>query len=124
MKIARSLIVAGAVVLFLTALLHGSGYFKVAAVIESSGMLPLVVHGFKALWFMWSFHLILLSAIFIAVSRTSKAKPLVLLCTLIPAGDTLLMFHFVGMFIGTISVAIATLLFLAGGLLLPPTSQT
>ena len=119
MKIARWLIVAGSVVMFLTALLHGSGYVQVSRVVEKSAMKPFLVGGFKALWLMFSIHLLVLSAVFIVASQTPKGKRLVLLCTLIPAFDTILLFHFVGVFIGTIALAVATLLFLAGWFLLP-----
>lgn len=119
MKIARWLIVAGSVVLFLTALLHGSGYLQVSRVLETSGMKPFLTGGFKALWLMFSIHALVLGAVFIAASRIPKGRELVLLCTLIPACDTILLFHFVGVFIGTIALAVATLLFFAGGLLLP-----
>jgi len=118
-KIARWLIVAGSVVLFLTALLHGSGYVQVSRVVEKSAMKPFLVGGFKALWLMFSIHLLVLSAVFIVASQTPKGKRLVLLCTLIPAFDTILLFHFVGVFIGTIALAVATLLLLAGWFLLP-----
>ena len=119
MKIARWLIVAGSAVLFLTALLHGSGYVQVSRVVEKSAMKPFLVGGFKALWLMFSIHLLVLSAVFIVASQTPKGRRLVLLCTLIPAFDTILLFHFVGVFIGTIALAVATLLFLAGWFLLP-----
>jgi len=118
-KIARWLIVAGSVVMFLTALLHGSGYVQVSRVVEKSAMKPFLVGGFKALWLMFSIHLLVLSAVFIVASQTPKGKRLVLLCTLIPAFDTILLFHFVGVFIGTIALAVATLLLLAGWFLLP-----
>jgi hypothetical protein len=50
-----------------------------------------------------------------------RANPahLVLLCALIPVADTLLMFRFLGVFVGTISILSAALLFLIGGALLP-----
>jgi len=118
-KIARWLIVAGSAVLFLTALLHGSGYVQVSPWVEKSAMTPFLVGGFKALWLMFSIHLLVLSAAFIVASQTPKGKRLVLLCTLIPAFDTILLFHFVGVFIGTVALAVATLLFLAGWFLLP-----
>jgi hypothetical protein len=123
-KIGRWLIVAGSVVLFLTALLHGSGYLQVSRVLETSDMKPFLTGGFKALWLMFSIHLLVLSAIFIVAGLTPKGRRLVLLCTLIPACDTTLLFHFVGVFIGTIALAVATLLFLAGGLLLPQGEAT
>jgi len=118
-RIARWLIVAGSLVLFLTALLHGSGYAEISRVVEKSDMKPFLIGGFKALWLMFSIHLLVLSAIFIVTSQTPKGRRLVLLCTLIPAFDTMLLFHFVGVFIGTVALAVATLLFLVGGFLLP-----
>ncbi len=123
-KIARWLIVAGSVVLFLTALLHGFGYLQVSRVLETSDMKPFLTGGFKALWLMFSIHVLILGAAFIAASRIPEGRGLVLLCTLIPACDTTLLFHFVGVFIGTIALALATLLFLAGGLLLPQGEAT
>ena len=119
MKIARWLIVAGSLVLFLTALLHGSGYAEISRVVEKSDMKSFLIDVFKALWLMFSIHLLVLSAIFILASRTPKGRRLVLLCTLIPAFDTMLLFHFVGVFIGTVALTVATLLFLVGGFLLP-----
>jgi hypothetical protein len=118
-KVGRWLIVAGSVVLLLSALFHGSGYAKVTGAVAKSDAAPQLVAAFKALWLMFSFHLVVLSAVFVVASRTAKAKRLVLLCTLIPASDTILLFHFAGVFIGTIALAVATLLFLAGGFLLP-----
>ena len=119
MKIARWLIVAGGLVLFLTALLHGSGYAEISRVVEKSDMKSFLIDVFKALWLMFSIHLLVLSAIFIVASQTPKSRRLVLLCTLIPAFDTMLLFHFVGVFIGTVALAVVTLLFLVGGFLLP-----
>lgn len=123
MRIARWLVLAGSVVLFLTALVHGSGYASLSGAIEQSGAKPLVVSAFKALWLMFSFHLIVLSAVFIAASRSPRGRRLVLLCSLIPLSDTALLFHFLGVFIGTLAVALATVLFLIGGYLLPPSVQ-
>jgi len=118
-KIARWLIVAGSLVLFLTALLHGSGYAEISRAVEKSDMKSFLIDVFKALWLMFSIHLLVLSAIFIVASQTPKGRRLVLLCTLIPAFDTMLLFHFLGVFIGTVALAVATLLFLVGGFLLP-----
>jgi hypothetical protein len=89
-----------------------------------SGMIPFVTGGLTALWLMFSVHLVVLSAVFIAASLAPNGKRLVLLCTLIPACDTILLFHFVGVFIGTAALAVATLLFLAGGFLLPGGEKT
>ncbi len=116
---ARWLIVAGSVVLFLTALLHGSGYVQISSALENSAMKPFLIGGLKALWLVFSVHLVVLGAVFIVASQAPKGRGLVLLCTLIPACDTILLFHFVGVLIGTIALTVATLLFFAGGILLP-----
>lgn len=124
MKTARGLIVAGSAILFLTALLHGSGYTKLSAEIAQSNASPLVVSAFKALWLVFSAHLIVLSLIFVAASRIPGGKTIVLIGLLIPAFDVVLLSHFMGLaFIGTIAVALAGVLILAGGLMLPSGSQ-
>ena len=118
-KVARWLILAGSVVLLATAVLHGSGFRKVSLMIAKSGLSPLAADALKALWLMFSIHLAVLSVVFVVASRTLAAKRLVLLCALIPVADTLLMFRFLGVFVGTISILSAALLFLIGGALLP-----
>jgi len=111
------------VILFATALLHGWGYPKLSAEIAGSNAKPLVVSTFKALWLVFSAHLIVLSLIFVAASRIPGGKRIVLVGLLIPAFDVVLLFHFLGLFVGTIAVALAGVLLLAGGLMLPNGSQ-
>jgi hypothetical protein len=123
-KTARGLIIAASVILFATALLHGWGYPKVSAEIAGSNARPLLVSAFKALWLVYSAHLIVLSLIFVAASRTPGGKRIVLIGLLIPALEVVLLFHFLGLFVGTIAVALAGVLLLAGGLMLPNGSQT
>ena len=119
MRVGRWLILAGSVVLFATAVLHGSGFGHVSGMIAKSGLSPLGADAFKALWLMFSIHLAILSVVFVVASRTHAARRLVLLCALIPVADTVLMLHFLGVFVGTISILSAAVLFLIGGLLLP-----
>ena len=123
MKTARGLIIAASVILFATALLHGWGYPKLSAEIAGSNARPLVVSAFKALWLVFSAHLIVLSLIFVAASRIPGGKRIVLVGLLIPAFDVVLLFHFLGLFVGTIAVSLAGVLLLAGGLMLPNGSQ-
>ena len=120
MKTARGLIIAASVILFATALLHGWGYPKLSAEIAGSNAKPLVVSTFKALWLVFSAHLIVLSLIFVTASRIPGGRRIVLIGLLIPVFDVVLLSHFLGLlFIGTIAVALAGLLLLAGGLMLP-----
>jgi len=122
-KAARGLIIAASVILFVTALLHGSGYPKMSAEMAGSNARPVVASAFKALWLVFSAHLIVLSLIFVAASRIPGGKRIVLIGLLIPAFDVALLFHFLGLFVGTIAVALAGVLLLAGGLMLPNGSQ-
>ena len=123
MRAGRWLVVLGSLTLFCAALLHGSGYASVTHALEKSSASPLFVSSFKALWLMVSFHFVILSLAFVVGSRMARGRQLVLLCALIPAADTLLLFRFIGVFVGTILLAIATLLFLGGGFLLANGSQ-
>ena len=54
-----------------------------------------------------------------ALRRMDEGPKLTAFCALIPVADTLLMFRFLGVFVGTISILSAALLFLIGGALLP-----
>ena len=119
MKTGQWLVLAGSFILLLTALVHGLGYSQVPGALAPSGGNRLSVVAFKALWLMFSTHLALLSAVFVVASRVREGKWVILVCMLIPASDTVLLFHFVGVFIGTILLAIATLCFIVGGILIP-----
>jgi len=119
MKRAQYLIIAGSIMLFCTAFLHASGYSGVANAIAATGAKPFLVSAVKGLWLMFSAHLIILSLVFVVASRNSGGKWTVLACTLMPVFDTLLLLRFVGVFPGSILLAIATVLFLIGGLLFP-----
>lgn len=123
MKTARWLIIAASVILFATALFHASGYNSVARAIEASNAKPFLISAVKGLWLMFSIHLIILSLVLIALSRGLQAKRLVLLCALFPAADTAILLVFAGVFAGTIMLAVASLLLIAGGLLLPQASS-
>ncbi len=58
-------------------------------------------------------------SVIIWASRLPNGRGLVWLCTVIPAALSVLMFCFLGVFIGSIIFSIATLLLLVGGLMLP-----
>jgi len=79
MRIARSLVALGNLILFATALLHGSGYATLSGKMENSNVAPFLVSAFKAVWLMISAHLIVLSAVLVTASRTPIGKPVVLL---------------------------------------------
>jgi hypothetical protein len=61
---------------------------------------------------MFSLHLIIVSVLAFSSSRSASARELILLCSLIPLADTLLLLNFVGIFPGTILLTIVCLYFL------------
>lgn len=119
MRQARWLALVASVVLIATALFHASGYPAVARAMEASNARPPIVSVAKALWLMFSSHLIVLGLIVLAATRSSNGRQIILLCALMPAVDTALTLRFAGVFIGTISLAVATLLLLLAGLFFP-----
>jgi hypothetical protein len=66
---------------------------------------------------MFSAHLVVLGIVVVLASGMARARPVLLACALIPAVDTVLLFHFAGLFIGTVSLAVAAVLLVVGGML-------
>ena len=106
-------------ILFATALLHGSGFTSVSSEIATSNAPRVLVAAFRALWLSFSAHLIVLSAIVVVASRMPNGKIVILQVMVISVIDTGILLHFVGPFIGVYALASATVCLLAGGLLLP-----
>ena len=119
MKLARWLVILGTLFLLATALLHLYGYKFVMPVLAATNIPPELLRAVKALWLAMSAQLILLCLVIIQASRLPNGRRLVLLCTLIPAAVTILLYGCVGVFIGSIGLTIATALLAAGGLRLP-----
>ncbi|MFH1177201.1 MAG: hypothetical protein V1750_07320 [Acidobacteriota bacterium] len=116
-QLSRWLIIAAGVVLAGTAAFHATGYNSVSTAIQASGAKPFLVAAVKALWLMFSAHLILLSIVVILASGMPRARLVLLACAVIPAVDSVLLFHFAGLFVGTVSLAVAAILLVLGGLI-------
>lgn len=119
MKLGRCLVLAGSIVLFAGALLHLLGYSRVVPVLVGSGLNPTILGAFKAVWLAFSVQFLVLAPGLIWISRRFAARSLLLYLALIPVIDAVLMYHFVGLFIGTYMVAGGALLLLAGAWILP-----
>ena len=119
MKLARWLILLGSVVLFCGGLLHLIGYKFVIPLIANTGVDAKVVGAVKCVWLVFSVQLLILSPAFVWISRRPGARPLLLFLALIPLIDGILMYYFVGSFIGSNMVAAGTVLLLVGAWLLP-----
>jgi hypothetical protein len=96
--------------------LHTVGYIPLARQLAGSNLAPFWLAGVKGLWLVFSMHLAIVGALFIAAAIAPRvAGRLVLsIAGLVPAGDTLMLLAFVGVFIGTISLALVAVLVYAG----------
>ncbi len=115
----RWLTFTAAVVLLATAAVHGTGYASVSSSIVAVGAKPGLVAVVRALWLMFSAHLIILAIVVALASGVAGGRRVILACALIPAADTALLLRFVGLFVGTFALAGATVLLVLGGLLQP-----
>ncbi len=113
------LISAGCVILLGTAICHAAYYTSMARAMGASDVQPALTAGMKALWVVFSFHLTILGVLAFSASRCASARQLILLCSLMPLLDTLLLLKFLGMFPGIILLASVCLCFWAGAYLLP-----
>lgn len=108
----RMMLVGAAVILFVTALLHGSGFFQVGELLAETTIPEPWREGIRAVWVVYSVHLVLLAAIlaYAAIRRHAIAAPLLMLCGLFPALDAVLLLLYVGGFVGNGLLALAAVL--------------
>jgi len=118
-KSARLLILLGSIVLFLGGLAHALGYVKLFPMIAASNLRPDLVSALRCVWLVFSAHALLLSPALVWISRRPGTRSLLRYLMLIPLVDALLMYHFVGFFLGFYMLATATVLLTAGAWLMP-----
>jgi len=116
-RASRWLVAGAGILLVATAAVHAAGYPSVSSTMLASGLHPSVVAAVRALWLMFSVHLVLLAIVVILAAGVSGGRRVVLGCALIPAADTAVLLRFVGWFVGTFGLAAATVLLVLGGLL-------
>ncbi len=120
MKFGRCLVIAGGIILLVGGLMHGYGYKliepKFAAALSST---PQLLGVFQALWLAFAVEFILVGLIVLGVERLPVGRIPLLLCALIPGLTSILMFHYIGVFIGAEMNALASFCILVGSLLRP-----
>jgi hypothetical protein len=116
---ARWLILLGCIVLFCGAVMHLVGYHFLMPVIANAGLDGRVLGAIKSVWLAFSIQFLVLSPAMVWISRRPGARSLLFYVALIPMIDAILMYHFVGPFIGAHVIVGGTLLLLAGVWLLP-----
>jgi hypothetical protein len=120
-KVAGVLVLSGALLLIITAGLHlFGGYPYVLQALAGSGIKPTNAAVFKAMWVLFSSHLIIVSGVLILCSLRGGrlAGPVIILCGLIPVVDAAVLAWFVGSFVGNKLLAASGMSVLLGGVLL------
>jgi hypothetical protein len=119
MSLARWLILLGAIVLFCGAVAHSSGYAFFIPALAKNNLAPRLVNAARAVWLVFSLHMALLSIGIVWLSRLPGSRNLTLFFAMIPAIDSIVMYHFVGLFLGFYLVVTAAIFLLAGAWLMP-----
>ena len=123
--LSRILLAISAIVLLFGAWIHTSAFGRVSDAVAKSDLPPFLGKGFKTLWLQDSGLQIILAIVFgvLAIRPPAATRPIVLIIALIPTTTALLIYYFIGNFIGGhvfLAVAIAAIL---GGLLYPESGQ-
>jgi hypothetical protein len=120
MKLARLLVLLGSIVMFVGALLHMLGGLRgVFPVLAKAGIDPRVAGAIKCIWLVVSAHGVLLAPALVWISRRPGTRSLLLYLALIPIVNVVLMYHFIGFFIGFYIASTSALLLVAGAWLMP-----
>jgi len=108
----RGLLLAAALILAGTAILQFTAFQRAVAALHGAGLEESWGAAFTGLWVMFAAHLGLIAG-FLAVAALRARMAIdsgLLVCALILAADTALLGGFMGMFVGTLLVGIATAL--------------
>ncbi|HVP56447.1 MAG TPA: hypothetical protein VMU45_15755 [Candidatus Eisenbacteria bacterium] len=119
MSLARWLILLASIVLFAAGLLHVVGYLYVMPGLLKSGVDPKFLGAVKCVWLVFTVELAVLAPAFVGISRRPGMRSLLLYLALIPVIDAILMYYFVGSFIGSNMVGGGAVVLLVGAWLLP-----
>ncbi len=119
MTTARWLILLASIALFCAGCMHVVAYSFLTPVLAKAGLDPKILGALKAVWLVFSVELMVLAPAFVWISRRPGARSLLLFLSLIPVIDAVLMYYFVGPFIGDYLVTAGAVLLVAGAWLLP-----
>jgi len=121
----RFLLAFSAVLLAIGASIHTAAFGKVSAAVTTSDLAPFFGKGLKVLWLQDSTIAIVLAIVFaiVAICPFAASKTVVVLLGIVPAVTAILVYLFVGNFIGGHIFLAAGTAAILGGLLSPgPTS--
>jgi hypothetical protein len=116
-RIPRILLAISSAILLLGSVMHTSAFKKVIGVVAASNLPAFYGNALKALWLIDSITLAIMGLVFavIAMRPVNAKRSLILLLGLIPAGTSILLYTFIGMFIPAHMLLVAAILiFIAG----------
>lgn len=117
-KAGKWLVWIGSVLLVLTSFMHLYGYTFTTSLFAGTGVHSDVIGAYRALSLGFFFTLLLLAPVFLLLTGMPGGRRIALIAVLIPLADVVLMFHFLGLFAGTIAMIITVSPLLLGVLLL------
>ncbi len=108
----RLMLGGAATILVVMASLHGTGFAEIDAHLLHAPMPEIWRNAVRVVWIMYAAHLLLIAAIlaYAALSHATVPGPVLMVCAVIPALDALLMLYYVGGFIGTLILGLASAL--------------
>jgi hypothetical protein len=118
MKLGRGLVILGSALLLLLATLHTLDYGKDSGKVAKSNLPSNLAEGFRGLYLAFSAKLVILSILFVLLAWKPGGKTLLLLASMIPLAEFLVIAPFMGWFLGTQLLAAGTACLLVGALLL------
>ena len=115
MKMGRWLTWIGSVILFLTGLGHGAKFAQLQGMIQASIIKAPLDGIMRACWLVFSGEMVALAVIAMVASGMERGGRIVLICAATMILDGVLLFRFLGPFIGVYVTVAVAILFLAGG---------
>jgi len=111
-KSSRWTVGSAGVVMIVTAGFHAAGYRPLVEQLAASNIQAAWLAGVKGLWLVFSLHLVIVGSLFLlaGIRPGCVGKTVLLIAGLVPVGDAIVLFSFVGIFVGTVALALAALL--------------
>jgi hypothetical protein len=115
MKTGRWLTGIGSVILFVFGILHGTKFGMLEGMIQANGVKAPLDGIIRTSWLGFSKEMMALAVIAFVASGIARAGWIVILCAITMAANGVLLFHFLGPFIGVYMAIVVTALYAVGG---------
>ena len=118
-SLARLFFIIACLILATGAVLHASAFHRILDALSTSNLAPFAAKSLKALWLADSATCLLIAALFacLAVKPSSTTRLAAILVALIPAATAVMIYTFIGSFIGGHVLLAAAIAAIAGALL-------